>query len=197
MKIFYLLLLTLGATVSAFAQGFISFRNGGVTFRTQADRLVRDVNGNPLIGTNYRAQLYYGPLDTPAERLIAVANAPVRFRPPGTSSPGVWIEPGESPIRYFEGFVDVPLLLQVRVWDVAAGQTFEEAVLAGFTGTQFGLSAVFQSYAFNPVGWSPPDPPYPEEFRGFTLVPEPWPIVLGLLGIGGLTCRRKWFRGRE
>ena len=44
---------------SAFAQGTVIFANNAQFF-IPGDRLVRDANGNLLVGTNFLAQLYYG-----------------------------------------------------------------------------------------------------------------------------------------
>src|SRR5215204_4845095 len=44
-------------------------------FLTQADRLVRDVSFAPLVGTNYVAQLYYGPEGASADSLLPVTTA--------------------------------------------------------------------------------------------------------------------------
>src|SRR5687767_9370730 len=76
------------------------------------DRLVRDVSGNPLVGTNYVAQLLYG--GSPAS-LEADTAAPRRFRASGAPNPGTWqgvlknvpLSPGST------------IHLQVRVWDSA------------------------------------------------------------------------------
>src|SRR5687767_15933470 len=49
------------------------------------DRLVRDVNGNPLVGTTYVAQLYTG---ANPDTLVATTAAPAPFRAAGTPLPG-------------------------------------------------------------------------------------------------------------
>src|SRR5688572_32001257 len=51
------------------------------------DRLVRDVNGNPLVGTTYVAQLYIG---ASPETLTPTTAQPAPFRAEGTSLAGTW-----------------------------------------------------------------------------------------------------------
>ena len=76
-----------------------------------------------------------------------------------------------------------------RVWDENFAQTYEEAASLGFGGTQHGESAVF-TYLI-PI---PPEPStafYIENFRGFTLVPEPSMALLAIIGIVGLYFARR------
>src|SRR5688572_31345030 len=74
------------AAASAYGQGTtLQFCNDCLP--SPPDRLVRDVNGNPLVGTNYVAQLYYG--GSP-DSLTATTAQPARFRSPDTSLPGTW-----------------------------------------------------------------------------------------------------------
>ena len=72
------------AALSAHGQGTaLQFCNDCLP--SPPDRLVRDVNGNPLVGTTYAAQLYYGA--SPAALLSHTA-VPARFRHAGTPLPG-------------------------------------------------------------------------------------------------------------
>ena len=79
--------------------------------------------------------------------------------------------------------------LQVRVWDGIVASNYEEAAALGFLGAQHGLSEPFR-FVIPAVG-----PParlwYIENFRGFTLVPEPSVALLAILGIAGLYFWRK------
>jgi len=100
-----------GMVGSALAQGTVIFSNLS-HFATTADRLVRGPDGAPLVGTDFVAQLYYGP--TP-ENLRLVTNAPARFRVPTTSYPGTWsLVNGTRLIGFDAGDT---LWLQVRVWN--------------------------------------------------------------------------------
>jgi hypothetical protein len=153
----------------------VDFRNN-VTFATQADRLVRDVDGSLLVGTNFFAQLYWDlnlsnvgnsdPFGT------AVATSPARFRPTTTMSPGTWIG-GNRTIGYPGGQSGT---LQVRAWDSNFGLDFNEAVA---NGGKWGVSLGFEFTPLRPDE----DPPFwfMENLRGFTLIPEPSSLVLLLL----------------
>jgi hypothetical protein len=171
--------------LSGQAQGIVTFANS-VNFNTPADRLVRDISGAPLIGTNFLAQLYYGASDAPASSLQPVSFAPATFRVSTTGLPGTWM--GGN--RTLAGFV-VPqtVNLQVRVWDGNFAQTYEEAESLGFGGTQHGVSTVF-SYLI-PIPPEPSSEFYIENFRGFTLVPEPSLALLAAIGIVALHFRRR------
>src|ERR1041385_7408141 len=91
----------LGLTVvSGWSQGTIDFRNGGVTFKTVADRFVYlgtvGAPANLLKGTNYVAGLYYmaganAAIDSPTAGTQAGALA--AFRGLTTASPGLWLNP--------------------------------------------------------------------------------------------------------
>ena len=170
---------------SGFCQGTVNFANA-VNFASSADRLVRDVTGVPLTGSNYFAQLYYGRLNAPAESLVAVTAAPATFSLPGVGREGRWF----GGMRTLTGFSDgQTVTLQVRVWDSAAGPTWEVAAQNGFAGTQYGQSEVF-SYSIPITG--PPQAWFIENFRGFTLVPEPSVIGLAIIGAAVLLFVRRY-----
>src|SRR5262245_17547940 len=84
------LLLSLALVGQAAGDGLVDFRNGGITFTTPGDRLIYAIPGVPLVGTNYVAQLYFGPAP---QDLRAVAAPPARFRSPTSSSAGTWLSP--------------------------------------------------------------------------------------------------------
>jgi len=144
------------------------------------DRLVRDVNGNPLVGTNYLAQLYYG--STP-DALVAHTGAPARFRIAATTLPGTWTGGNRTVVSPNPGAI----VLQVRVWDIAAGATYEQAS-QNTTGLQYGKS---EAFIYEPCG-SPPRSPDCDKmvnFRGFTLVtnaPTPADQTLAIRENGNL-----------
>jgi hypothetical protein len=171
---------------SVFAQGVVLFSNSDLT--DPPDRLVHDVAGQPLVGTNFLAQLYYGSTGTPESSLSAVASPPRTFRDSTTSAPGTW----QGASRTLTGFPPGSVVsLQVRVWGIAAGATWEEAVARGFDGSQYGTSSVF-SYIVPPLS-GPAGQWNMHNFEGFTLVPEPSLALLGMIGIVGLCF---WRRGR-
>src|SRR5687767_3802384 len=79
------------SVVSVSAQT-VSFRNNDV-YATIAERRVFDADGRPLVGSNYLAQLYYGPLGTAPGNLIPHTSAPTRFRNITPTEPfaGTWV----------------------------------------------------------------------------------------------------------
>jgi hypothetical protein len=145
------------------------------------DRLVRDVNGNPLAGTNYVAQLYIGP---GPDNLMPTTGSPARFRAVGAPLPGTW----QPKTVHILGWPPGPIYMQVRVWDTTVAQTYEQA--AASPGGQFGRS---EAFIYNPCpglpGILPPDCEKMLNFRGFTLMTNPsvvlkaQPVVAGSLEI--------------
>jgi hypothetical protein len=177
-KLIPFVVLLVGVT-GALAQ-VVDFNNNR-TFTTPGDRLVRDSDmTTPLVGTNYVAQLYYG---ADASSLQPVTSTPARFRVETTASPGTW-SGGNRTLTGFASGSTVTLV--VRAWDANLG-TFDQARAAG----AWGESAAF-TYIIPPAG-SPPAAFYMENFRGFSLVPEPSVIGLGLIGVGALV----WLRRRK
>ena len=126
------------------------------------DRLVRDVNGNPLVGTSYVAHLYIGPSP---DNLMPTTASPARFRDVGAAAPGTWVG---TTIR-LAGLPPGPIYLQVRVWDTAVAPSYEQAA-ASPTG-QYGRS---EAFIYEPCrslpGVLPPACEKMLNFRGFTLV---------------------------
>ena len=173
----------------ALGQGTVYFANN-VNFVTPGDdRLVRDVTGERLVGTNYFAQLYYGAHGASENDLVSVAYNPDRFRSPTTQAAGTW-NPLPEFFRTLDGFVSGDTVsLQVRVWDSTVGATWEQASMTGFGASQYGSSTVFP-YFIPPTG-GPTSAYYMENFRGFMLVPEPSVIALAVLGAGGFLLFRR------
>jgi hypothetical protein len=174
-KLIPLAVLLAGAT-GVLAQT-IDFNNTR-TFATPADRLVRNVDGSLLVGTDFVAQLYYG---ADAGSLQPVTSNPVRFRNLPASDPlaGTW----SGATRTLTGFNagDV-VTVQIRAWNGAGGATYDTAAVRGLSGTF--------TYRIPAAGSLPTDY-YIENFRTFTLVPEPSIIGLGLVGAGALLLLRR------
>src|SRR5215204_1460682 len=129
------------------ADGFVDFRNDR-DFRTPADRLVRDISGDPLVGSNYLAQLYYGAQGEDPSSLDPVSYAPAPFRPSDHARPGTWAGGDRILWGFFPGQT---VTLQVRVWDGTIAATYEEAAALGFLGTQRGVSEPF-AFTIPPIG---------------------------------------------
>lgn len=174
--------------VSALAQGTVNVNNRGLA----TPQLVNDVNtGAGLIGTQFVAQIVYGPANT-------TLGDPMPFRASGTSSPGTW-NPGSAGIRTLEGFAEgANVTMTVHVWDSSVFSSWSQASAALAAGqnsvaTQAGSSASFTytvGAAANPASLTIAN------FRGFTLtaipaVPEPTTIALGALGAAALLWRRR------
>jgi hypothetical protein len=168
---------------SALAQGTVSFNNNSA-FATVANRLVNNVGGAPLVGTDFVAQLYFGSAGTAVGSLTAVTTAPARFRIATTSSPGTW----SGGTRTLDGIASgVTATLQVRVWNATAFPAGYDAAVAGG-----GVTGFSDPFAYTvPAAGSPPAAFFMENMRGFTLVPEPSTIALGVLGLAGLVFIRR------
>ena len=147
------------------------------------DAPVFDASGNRLDGVHYLAALYSGA--TPDG--LAIASDPVSFTArfndqSGYFSGGVALVPVDS-------CVAVPWL-QVRVWDARLGSTYEQVMALGVDG--YGESNIFQKRGGDP-GYCVTLPTPPEQLFGlesFSLVPEPTPSFLLLLGLPLLLLRR-------
>jgi len=141
------------ATVAQPLPALVEFNNN-VDFRTPGDRLVRWYDGSPLTGTNYAAQLYYG---FNVSNLLPLPDPPVRFRIHTTTAPGTWL----GAIRTLPGVVPgTPIKLQVKVWDLRHGATFEEAANRGL----FAFASLPFDYT-PPVNALTPAEFYMENFR--------------------------------
>jgi len=181
MKPFIMLMWT-SAIFSAYGQGTtLQFCNH--CLQSPPDRLVRDVDGNPLVGTNYVAQLYIGP---GPDNLMATTEAPARFRDVGAPLPGTW-QP--KTIR-MAGWPPGPIYMQVRVWDTTVAPGYDQAA-ASATG-QYGKSEVFvYNPCPSPTGILPRDCEKMLSFRGFTLRTNP-PVVLNPRPLAGGNLEISW-----
>jgi hypothetical protein len=145
MRTLLALLAVASVTVSALAQGTVNFNNN--VWESTIPRRVTDMNGAPLVGTDWVAQLYYG--STPYD-LRAVANAPARFRVATTTQPGTW----EGGTRALTGFGPGDTVwLQVLVWNRAAFLNWDAIAPAG--GIAGWASCPF-TYTVPSSPWLPP-----------------------------------------
>jgi hypothetical protein len=176
-KLIPFLVLLVGAT-GALAQGVVNFNNN--VLATPPDRrVINGATGEGLTGTNWVAQLYYG---TSADSLTAHTAAPSRFRVESTSQPGMW-SGGNRTLT--GGGVGTTLFMQVRVWDLRNGATYETAT--GFRGQ----STVFTYMQTLSTPAAPTDTQM-LNFQSFIVpVPEPSVIGLGLVGAGALFMLRR------
>jgi hypothetical protein len=173
------LVLLVGAT-SALPQA-VDFSNIRA-FTATADRRVYDVGGMaPLVGGNYVAGLWFGPQGASESSLTPITTTSTfRNVPTSDSLAGTWTP---SRTLTLAGMASGQIAtLQVRAWDTTGGTTFDNALRKG-------SSATF-SYMIPPAG-AAPSAFYIENFRSFSLVPEPSVIGLGLLGAGALLLLRR------
>lgn len=178
-----LLVGTIGAYAQGTPDGKIDFANQR-TYATTADRLVRNTDGTPLTGTNYIAQLLYGADASSLQPHTGTAT----FRAGTPTQPGTWIGATRTLNGFSYSTATTPSFVQVavRVWDIRDGLTFEQAVA---NGGEWGIS---DSYRWQiPTSTAVTSAFYMEDLRGFTLVPEPSVIGLGLIGIGALVMLRR------
>ena len=186
---------------------------GQVTFQnTETPRsagatshLITNIDGTLLVGTQYKAELYYHDTDTGS--LTPIGASLSSFKSSTTSRSGSWNGPAtlvDLPAGY--GGIDVidpngnpeeagdgtgtgpdyyPVTLAVRVWDSTTGDTYETATVRGssrdFVYTQRYTTFVTDTYMLAQ--------------RSFQLVPEPSAIALCVLCGGGLLLFRQRQRG--
>ena len=121
----------LGACVAFFAA--ISASAVPVTFSNPmfgTERLVLGLDGLPLAGTNWQAQLYR---DTGSGLILVPGVGTGRFPSPTSSGRGTW----SGGVRELVGVAPNEVVqLEVRIWDATLYGTFEAAAVAGgITGT--------------------------------------------------------------
>jgi len=181
-KLIPVIALLIGAS-GAFGQGIVAFRNDNLT--APPDRLVRGSDmTTPLTGTTFAAQLLYGtdPASLQPHPTLAY------FRAPTTSSPGTWS--GGNRTLTGAGGVGTTIWLQVVAWDAGSARTvtYDQARAQG------GLWGQSQVFSYVQALSNPPNPTEDTKmmnFAGFSLIPEPSVIGLGLIGIGALFMLRR------
>lgn len=192
MKKVALILMSGVAAVSVLAQGTVNFGNIG-NYISNIDTKAR-----VPAGTVFTAGLYYLP-DGPEPATDAFHDAllpnTATFSVAGGFAAGTRSTPSTTPSGGYAWF-------QVRAWETAFGQTYEQAMAAGprdvggvLRQAYIGTSLITRIKTGDPVNAGSPallnsgTPP----FRGFyvAIVPEPTVIGLGLLGIGSLLLLRR------
>ena len=182
MKKLFITGLVILTTASAFAQGTVNFNNNVLTPVPLV--LLGDPSANiPLVGTNYVAELWAG---AGAASLAPVSGSISKFRAPPTAFPGTWS--GKPTLALPLGGVNVPITLQVRVWDASVYTTYATSAAAGFGGSS-------TPFTYTQLISLPPSPSdtFMIGFTSFGVVPVPEPstIFLSLFGAGALLLRRR------
>jgi hypothetical protein len=186
------LLVLLGSTSAALAQGTVLFDNASLIGRPEVtDPYVLDIDGSRLRNAagsdTLRIQLLYG---TSADSLTP-HTALARFRPSTTTSPGTWrgLDAADTLNRSLPiGGVGTTIFLQVRAWDATAGNLSFDAARA--QNIKWGTSSIF---SYTQRLSSPPatEDTFMLNFEGFSLVPEPSVIGLAMVGAGALFMLRR------
>jgi MYXO-CTERM domain-containing protein len=184
---------SLATCVHPWAQAYFDVRNYPGPWPLDAP--VYDWTGGLLWGPDWRAELYGGVTTdslSPAVRLYTYIRSPLPFFLPGYFG--------------YTGGHDVVVLsvpgggyawLQVKVWNVQLGATYEETVARRLGG--YGQSSLFYAQGSNPLA-DPPQAPYPliglTSFSVSQPVPEPAVGWLAVAGLAGLALIRRRARGR-
>jgi len=212
-KLFAVAILGLTAA-SGWAQGTITFQNGGLTFSPVANRYVYASGpigagdatdaARRLTGTNYCAGLWYvtgggnsgqlagGRGGVQALNSIVTSVSLFNFRAPTTAdnNKGTWVPLGGNTFILTGVDVGASATLQVRVWDyITYGRTEAGYLAALAAGSGVGYSAPFDYTV--PAAGSTPDKYYLNGLSAFVLVPEPSTIALGVLGAASLLFLRR------
>jgi hypothetical protein len=182
MKKTLLVITALVAAVGVMAQGTINPSNDGFTLGYNAPIL--NVDGTPLQGAAYLAQIYAGPQGG--------ALAPVGVALPFIDDAGGFAEfegvfLGADPVQVAGVAGGATASLQVRAWIAADGATYDAALASsGIVGTSNTFDLVLGG------GGNPPAlPAAMVGLQSFSLVPEPSAAALGLLGAVALMLRRR------
>jgi hypothetical protein len=173
-KLIPFLMLMVGAT-GALAQGIVNFNNNVlISTNPAAPSVLVNYQGSSVAGTQYVAQLYWS-TDGGAS-FTAVTTAPARFRPAGTPPAGTWIG-GNRTLPAGVGGVGQTIQLQVQAWDVLNPNVRGQSSVFNYTQEASVPPAASDIWMKN--------------FLGFSLVPEPSVIGLGVIGIGALFLLRR------
>ena len=164
------------ACISAFAQGTLNFANAGVGYQAK----VTDVNtGLGLSGAGWMADLFWAAGTVANSTQLAALNAPATFSTVASQAGFFFGGPRTVPTA-----PNVPITVQVRVWDTASGSTWAQAI--GTAGARVGESVLFSITLANPNATPAGIPVGMNGIGGnpFTVGPVPEPSTLALAGLG-------------
>jgi hypothetical protein len=164
------------ACAGAMAQGTLNLSTAPSAIGST--QKVLDALGNPLAGPTYAGQLYVGATEA--------SLAPIGVVSPFLTGSGAGYWRGSPNPIAVQG---IPLggsgFAQLWAWDSSFG-SFNAAMAAG----KAGKSAVF-AITTGGQGEPPAVPGNLTNFKGFSLIPEPSTIALGLLGAASLLFFRR------
>jgi len=169
------------------AQGVVNVNNRGLV----PPQLVMTQDGTPLAGTQFVAQIVYGP--APGS-LTNKLGDPMPFRSTTSAFPGTW-NPGANGIRTLEGYVEgQTVFMQVYVWNTALISGLEDArasVGLYWTCRISGPAAdASQAFTYRVGSASEPSSLQLVNFRSFTLIDSRiWPDAYVDDELGG-----RWLR---
>jgi len=196
-------------SASAFGQGQIFFNNRVVgtvvapvygvnpaapTVRISGNATTNggtaNYTGIPLVsGTNFSAQVFYGPAGSAMGALQAsAASTIVPFRT--TAATGGFIQNQAAAVTLNGVPFDTTAAIQMRVWDNRNGTITSWAQAIADPTVATGFSDIFTSQT---LAGPPNSPPQMVGLTSFnlTVVPEPSVIALGALALGALLLRRR------
>jgi hypothetical protein len=176
MRLTSLLLTVLATTGSLFAQGelFFSTRNPAAGVNAPI-YLYRTFQGP---GPGYSAGLFWGGLLVPTSLTT--------FQPPGAGGAAIldrYVVP--VTVQFPGAPIGSPVTFTLRFWDTAAGSYAGAASGGQFQYGESGPLTVTLG------GGTLPPADLPASFTGFTLIPEPSTIALGVIGGLALLRRRR------
>jgi hypothetical protein len=195
MRTSLLLIVLLSVNVSLTGQGIVNFSNASATFPEQKVYIDEWLNPAKLVpgGEHYLVALYFSQVDDDA--VLTQVGSAVGFIGPLDPPKGMFLGGNRTVSTATSGGVG---FFQVRGWESAYGNTYEEA--AANPAARVGKSSVFIFDTASPDTPEPPraltdGDPYERSFRGFVIaVPEPSTGALALVGVVTIAlvvrCRR-------
>jgi hypothetical protein len=165
--------------VGALAQGQFTFGNRNPLSPPAIDAPVKNASGELCSGETYLAQAY---VKLQADTVWTPVGAAVPFR---TGTRAGYINSVVVTTPYAGG---TAVQVQMRAWEAIKGQaTYPDYDAAFKGGAQYGESNIVPLN----VAVAPNTPPDMNGLTGFTLVPEPSTLALGVLGVAALLLRRR------
>jgi hypothetical protein len=192
MKKLLLTLVAVAVSMSVYAQGTADFKNIG------GKAVNNTLTGAPVAASatsGIVAGLYWAPLGTADDAAFQMVGASANFLGNGLFNGGTRTVPTTAP--------NGAVLLQVRAWETAFGNSYEAVsgnlvpqVVGGTSRLGLlGKSASFEGTLGNPTTTPPGTAlniaPLMPQFAVSVNVPEPSVIALGVLGAGALLLLRR------